>query len=129
MDALKVMPPYGNLPIQDRNSAIHVLELLPARPDDRKITCKLYCVDLDTKTTYEPLSYCWGDPEIKETIYCNYVPISITINLYTAMLRFRQRNETRILWVYAVCINQTSIEERQQQVRPQELGLVRSRRR
>ena len=73
-------------------------------------------MDLSENPIYEPLFYCWGDATIRETISCIDVSISITISLYDALLHLRYPDRIRTLWVDALCINQTSIPERQQQL-------------
>ncbi|KAL8855906.1 MAG: hypothetical protein Q9178_007471 [Gyalolechia marmorata] len=40
----------------------------------------------------------------------------VTLNLYNALIRFRYPDRIRTLWADALCIDQTSIQERQQQV-------------
>src|ERR1700760_2367543 len=50
------------------------------------------------------------------TITINSQAISITPNLHTALLKLRHRQSKRMLWIDALCINQTDVDEKQQQV-------------
>ena len=45
-----------------------------------------------------------------------YEPLSITENLHSALQHLRNENESRLLWVDAICINQFDIIERNRQV-------------
>lgn len=74
---------------------------------------------LDGNCTYEALSYVWGSS-------ANPVPllvgpsrentISVTQNLATALQHLRDANESRTLWVDAICIDQSNLAERSYQV-------------
>jgi hypothetical protein len=118
------------------------------------IRCQMKVVDLEDGPEYEALSYTWGDPLVfyrfKEdvmsreewytpcfTIYVNDQPVSVTANLYTALMARQvgvraldspsaprlapaaQRAKYRpksYIWVDALCINQSDLEERSAQV-------------
>lgn len=48
--------------------------------------------------------------------------MSITVNLRDAIRRFRYKNECRVLWADAICIDQRNIEERGRHV--QLMGMI-----
>jgi hypothetical protein len=62
------------------------------------------------------LSYVWGDPEETLPILINNRRFNITLNLHAALLRLRDRDIARIIWVDAVCINQADEQEKQHQI-------------
>ncbi|TVY82211.1 Heterokaryon incompatibility protein 6 OR allele [Lachnellula suecica] len=76
---------------------------------------------------YEALSYTWGDNDICElaqvqiegshTIDETFATLGLRSNLASALRCLRHRNEIRILWIDAICINQEDIEERNEQVK------------
>ncbi|KAI1775079.1 heterokaryon incompatibility protein-domain-containing protein [Hypoxylon cercidicola] len=80
----------------------------------------------DTPTDYKPqfeaLSYVWGsmeDPELLELRPDGSetgVSVSITRNLGVALRHLRNPSSSRVLWVDAVCIDQSSMSERNAQV-------------
>lgn len=65
---------------------------------------------------YEALSYVWGDSSITRTILLEGREFQVTTNLYSALRRLRYPDYTRIIWIDAICINQSNLEERSQQV-------------
>lgn len=52
--------------------------------------------------TYRALSYVWGSPSTKETIYVNELPVNVTLNLFCALRYLRQLDRVLIPWVDAL---------------------------
>ncbi|OZJ04814.1 hypothetical protein BZG36_02357 [Bifiguratus adelaidae] len=80
-----------------------------------KVSCTLSVVSPNDKPVYEALSYVWGNPHDTVPIRLDGRIFQVTINLRKALRRLR-RSKTRTLWVDAICINQSDINERNQQV-------------
>ncbi|KAM7211973.1 Heterokaryon incompatibility protein (HET) domain containing protein [Rhypophila decipiens] len=91
---------------------------LAAGAEDSEIECLLVESDLASAgNTFEALSYVWGDTSVgKKTIKVDGLPFNVGANLYSALLYLRPKDEYRILWVDAICINQEDILERTSQV-------------
>lgn len=73
----------------------------------------------DQRPEYEALSYVWGSPEQPEFVRVddrNGLTISATRNLATALKYLRHTDEPRVLWIDALCINQTDDVEKGPQV-------------
>jgi len=70
---------------------------------------------------YEALSYVWGDPTPAALVKCvdeaNEGELSIGKGLTKALIAFRLTDQTRCIWIDALCINQKDVAERQSQVR------------
>ena len=66
---------------------------------------------------YEALSYAWGKSDGTAIILCNGIEFPISENLLEAqrMLR-RTHQQTRYLWVDAICINQNEDRKKAEQV-------------
>ncbi|KAI1298083.1 heterokaryon incompatibility protein-domain-containing protein [Xylaria venustula] len=101
---------------------IRLLTLLKGEWDD-KIKCKLDVVSLNDKPQYEALSYVWGSQTDLVDIDVDGVAFPATRNLYVALRRLRAQikntepnEDSRTLWVDAVCINQKDAEEKRHQV-------------
>ncbi|KAI0095924.1 heterokaryon incompatibility protein-domain-containing protein [Daldinia grandis] len=65
---------------------------------------------------YEALSYVWGDATSTAFISLNKKPFQVTRNLEAALRALRLRDRKRLIWVDAICINQASVQERNQEV-------------
>jgi hypothetical protein len=75
-------------------------------------------VQLSRQPAYEALSYTWGsDLEFGNCLTLNGTPKPLHENLEAALRRLRHSTYTRPLWVDAICINQSDIAEREQQIR------------
>jgi hypothetical protein len=66
--------------------------------------------------TYTAVSYAWGDPTPRHTILVDGHPRMIAQNLWEFLMRTRSYNETRWLWIDALSISQSDLEERRHQV-------------
>ncbi|KAI1069164.1 hypothetical protein LB507_006120 [Fusarium sp. FIESC RH6] len=100
---------------------IRLLTLHPASDENDQICCFLSHAELNPENVsaapvYEALSYVWGEPIFSEPILLNDQEFFITPSLKYALSCLRYKTESRVLWVDAVCINQSDIEERNQQV-------------
>ncbi|KIW71604.1 hypothetical protein PV04_03747 [Phialophora macrospora] len=103
---------YEQLP--DRT--IRVMDLLPGSAAD-PICVNLRPVSIDNPGTYEALSYTWGGRANLRGISVNGHAFEATENLFAALTRLRNEANMRTLWVDAIAINQSSVDERTQQVR------------
>jgi hypothetical protein len=80
------------------------------------LECELRVADLQDFPVYDALSYVWGDHQNLVIIKCCARPFAIRQNLYSALNHLRSRDEDRILWVDAICIDQQDLQERGEQV-------------
>ena len=97
------------------NDSIRVLHLLPGAFDDA-INIELAEVSLLESRSYEALSYVWGSPIPTDPISCLGEDILVTPNCISAMRHLRYKKKPRTLWIDAICIDQSSMDERSQQV-------------
>ncbi|KAF2649422.1 HET-domain-containing protein [Lophiostoma macrostomum CBS 122681] len=102
-------------PLSRERREIRILHIQPGDWNDL-IQCSLRTVSLDDDPLYTTVSYCWGDVETTETIHVNGTPIAIMTNLFTALRQFRSIDPTPLLWADAICIHQSSNEEKSHQV-------------
>ena len=68
---------------------------------------------------YIALSYVWGDTHTKQEIFVNGISMQVTHNLEAALRRLRDCCRIKQgfkVWVDAICINQSNIVERSEQV-------------
>ncbi|EMD89675.1 hypothetical protein COCC4DRAFT_158880 [Bipolaris maydis ATCC 48331] len=101
-----------------------ILCLYPGTLDD-PIRCDLLHSSLDSDIEYEALSYSWatedGDDSLSQHIGCAYVgdegcaEFPVTSNCASALRRLRLPSQERFLWIDAISINHSNIEERNHQ--------------
>lgn len=108
---------YSPLP----EGCIRLLRLIPHQDKDAPIQCDLFNYPLldsgEGIRPYDALSYAWGSSKKTRVISMDKHHISVTENLHIALSHLRDRFIERIIWVDAICINQSDIEERSHQVR------------
>jgi hypothetical protein len=68
------------------------------------------------ETEFVALSYTWGSTENNAVIHLDDGPVPVTMNLLEALQALRFQDKSRVLWIDALCINQTDLEERASQV-------------
>ena len=99
---------------------VRLIRLLPGSSDEalvRKVEIDVLNSDLHGK--YDALSYAWGDEKNLQTITVEGAAgfkVTITENLWLALHRIRNRQQTRRLWVDAICINQSDPTEKNEQL-------------
>ncbi|KAH8687936.1 heterokaryon incompatibility protein-domain-containing protein [Tricladium varicosporioides] len=103
---------YAPLPL---DSTIRLLRLHPGATSDQ-LNCTLQPVSLHSSPSYEAVSYCWGKASETALITCNNTIIPIQRNLFNLLIVFRNSSSDRLLWVDAVCINQSDGAEKTHQV-------------
>jgi hypothetical protein len=96
---------------------IRLIRLFPESSTEWQTTieCELFHINVDELPPYETLSYVWGEGVKPYQIRVNGRALGITSNLFEALLHLRA-SEPRIMWVDAICIDQTNTSERNHQV-------------
>lgn len=56
---------------------------------------------------YEALSYVWGVRQSADVVYLNGCSFEVTENLYEALVHLRLPDKDRVLWIDAICIDQS----------------------
>ncbi|KAL3602978.1 hypothetical protein FPOAC2_07295 [Fusarium poae] len=102
----------------DKNTRL--LRLSPSTSFSDRIEGYLfeYTLSKSTKNAhlYEALSYTWGSPDTKHSIWIEGNELPITANCHAALARLRDDCFDRIIWVDAICIDQANKDERGMQV-------------
>ncbi|PKK52630.1 hypothetical protein CI102_2880 [Trichoderma harzianum] len=95
-----------------------LIELSPGQWND-EIHCTLnrYNRLRDGYPPYKALSYVWGrGRRNRPEILVNGYKVKVTANLETALKHLREQEKKATLWIDALCIDQSNIEERSLQV-------------
>lgn len=95
--------------------SIRLLSLTASGDLSAPIEVNLLEVSLDDfpseNHNYEALSYVWGSPHGSIPCTCNGARLLITPNCDEALRYLRSPDQTRMLWVDAICIDQGSGDE------------------
>jgi hypothetical protein len=112
---LLVKSPYN--PLNSDLKEIRVLEVDPGVGNDM-VVCKLKHISLlDNPVPYfETISYCWGSPTVRNHVNLNGTPTSVPWSSAAALRRLRFSDKPRVLWIDAICIDQSSQSEKSEQV-------------
>ncbi|KAK0738107.1 heterokaryon incompatibility protein-domain-containing protein [Schizothecium vesticola] len=112
--------PYRYAPLLPGRQ-IRVLLLYPDYNFTAPLRCSLLQLSLDQvsngESSYEALSYVWGSENRSHKVLCDGHTLTVTRNCFLALKHLRLVSQARALWVDAICIDQSSISERNQQVR------------
>ncbi|EPE24620.1 hypothetical protein GLAREA_08473 [Glarea lozoyensis ATCC 20868] len=112
---------YSYVQLPD-SSSIRVLKLWPGTGSDH-IKCSLQPAMIeDVVDEYDALSYVWGSESPSRTVEVDGCPLAIRDNLFNFLARLRDPDVMLSLWADAICINQNSTEERNDQV--QQMGKI-----
>lgn len=94
------------------------LAIILAGEGDEPVRIKIEVCDLSRPPKYSALSYCWGDgPQSRRCESLDGDYISVTDNLYQALLHRRQSYVSGRMWIDQICIAQENNEDKAQQVR------------
>ena len=103
-------------PITETN--IRILNIFGDTEQDSPIRCDLEVCNLNQQNAVpEALSYVWGVDQSEDPIFINNNPFFVTKNLHTILRGLRRRDVSRRIWVDAICIDQSNLEEKTHQVR------------
>ncbi|KAF2140908.1 uncharacterized protein K452DRAFT_319202 [Aplosporella prunicola CBS 121167] len=123
-----MIPPYeeknvGNRPIYRplRNRHIRLVCIEPADQSLSELRCRLVHMPLEGvgAADYMALSYTWGGYETEAHVFLtdSCKSLAITTNCAQAIRWLRLKAEIRLVWIDAISIDQSNVQERNSQVR------------
>ncbi|KAL7930729.1 heterokaryon incompatibility domain-containing protein [Trichoderma chlorosporum] len=105
-------------------ASIRLLYLHPGSFQELPIKVSLQEVSIDDSPNFGALSYTWatedGATSLSRELLCDGASLRVTENCEAALKRLRRPKDDQVLWVDAICIDQSNIEERSLQI-----GLMR----
>lgn len=115
--------PYQYHSISDEQD-IRLVRIQPGSSSD-PIRCRIEHVSLKSAPIYDAVSYTWGDTngtaQLQATVSVfsdgRYYLVPVTTNCGAALRRVRLPDRERHVFIDALCINQSDMEERRFQVR------------
>ncbi len=104
-------------PLQAQRKEIRLLRLLPGQLEDplsSDIIDQISLTDLGVEC--QALSYCAGDVNDNELIKVQGLEFNVFASVGAALRRLRDPVSSSVLWIDQICIDQSNITEREQQV-------------
>ena len=103
---------YRFRPLAKRDS-IRLLRLAPSTTEGAALCGQLIELDETKAIAYQALSYVWGKEDFAHILHLEGGgDLTITENLDIALRRLRYKDRERILWIDAVCIDQSNLAEK-----------------
>lgn len=103
-------------PLDESKNQIRLVHLLPGIDSD-DLHCRFSMISLDDDSSFEALSYVWGDEKDRMPVQVEGKEVTVTRNLYQALKSLRYEEKERVIWADALCINQRDAIERGSQVK------------
>ncbi|KAK5745156.1 hypothetical protein LTR17_001608 [Elasticomyces elasticus] len=103
-------------PLTDPSKQIRLLKLEPVRGGADEIRISLSSWDLAEAPEYVAISYTWGSDKSTHRICINDGGFCVRKNCSLALQECQRNEVTAHIWIDALCINQTDMEEKSHQV-------------
>lgn len=103
-------------PLNVERREIRLLHMKPSFILNEQPQCFLETVSLDDSPHFEALSYVWGNPNLTRPIRLENREWYATVNLEAGLRYLRGPSQDIVIWVDALCIDQSSVDERNSQV-------------
>jgi hypothetical protein len=121
-DEIAIVDVYQEHNLAQGKKCIRVLEIaaspnINSKAQTEPVRCSFKVIDLDENPRFTALSYVWGkDPPGDSSITCNGVRIPVTRSCESALGHMQRKFGQLQIWVDAVCINQSDLAEKAQQI-------------
>ena len=105
---------YIYRPLEDTSSSIRLIQLKPYAGSKVHFTLIEKSID-DPQIEYDALSYFWDSFKGTTVVICDDQELTVTKNCHAALCRLKPssaRQDSRLLWVDAICINQEDTDEK-----------------
>ena len=119
------LKPFTYAPLDHLKASIRLIRVLETISPEGYIQCEVRHATIEA--SYICLSYVWGEEGPGHTIILDKQPFRIRSNLYGFLVTARRKRRLleNWLWIDALSIDQTNVEERNHQV--QQMGQIFSR--
>lgn len=77
---------------------------------------KLFEISLENPPSYEAISYTWDQQQADQPLRCNNKRLHVTANAISALKAVRLQGQDRVVWIDSICINQSSVADKNTQV-------------
>ena len=106
---------FAYSPLDRSEDSFRLVKLLPSEDDE--LHCQITVESIKAqRNQYVAISYTWGSESGKTAITLNSSRFPVRENLHALLLELHKRQVVGPLWIDSICINQTSVKERNRQV-------------
>jgi Heterokaryon incompatibility protein (HET) len=110
---------YQKIPLNRTAFSIRLIKLHPARTKEGDIVLEL-ATNENGQLAYESISWCWGKGDLTSPIRVRFDDgdkcLKVSTNLESALRHLRLTDKFRVLWIDAICIDQSDSSEKSRQV-------------
>ncbi|KAM5344545.1 hypothetical protein ACJ41O_013080 [Fusarium nematophilum] len=106
---------HDSLPLDYQRQEVRLLKIISGQTSE-PVRLQIFKARLDENPEYSALSYAWSDEGLDVTIQVGDQKMTVSETLHLALVHLRQPNTDKVFWIDAICINQTSIREKNHQV-------------
>ncbi|KIX96363.1 uncharacterized protein Z520_08141 [Fonsecaea multimorphosa CBS 102226] len=117
--------PYTYPPLEEGDTQIRLLELEPSLEAAANIHAKLRTYAIDSAPAYTAISYKWRSKNPLRAIHLDGMRFFARDNLVDMFRCLRDPHQPRMLWIDAVSIDQSNVQERNSQV--EKMGTIYER--
>jgi hypothetical protein len=96
---------------------IRLLSIQPGEASEPlSCECISYSLDNEHSNSFEAVSYTWGVSTNTRHIMIDGCNFPVGTNAFDVLISMRLKNESRLVWIDAICINQEDNDEKAQQL-------------
>jgi hypothetical protein len=117
LPVFRAQPWYRYEPLDPSKRTMRLCHLLPASEENDPLECTINVVEIElVANEYTALSYTWGSSQDPRWIRLDSKPFIVQRNLFEGLKAPRKGIGECVIWIDAICIDQTNISERNHQV-------------
>ncbi|KPI42833.1 uncharacterized protein AB675_1879 [Cyphellophora attinorum] len=106
------LPSFQHERLKSNANSIRLVQIHGSTVKSGPISLRITQYAKHRRPKYAAISYTWGSSAHLHPVQINGKPFFVHANLYNLLLHLRQRGESRLLWVDALCIDQQNLVER-----------------
>ncbi|KAF4463136.1 heterokaryon incompatibility [Fusarium albosuccineum] len=106
---------HDSFPLDYDTRDIRLLKIQPGQRS-QAVQLQIFTTSLSDPPEYNALSYTWSDEGSDVTVEVGNQTIVVSETLYQALVHLRQPTTESVFWIDAICINQTSTQDKNHQV-------------
>ncbi|KAH7400204.1 heterokaryon incompatibility protein-domain-containing protein [Cadophora sp. MPI-SDFR-AT-0126] len=103
------------VPLNNQKREITLLKIL-AGQSLSPVRCDIFKAGLECRPSFDALSYSWSTHGVSVFIDVGGQDVRVSETLHQALAQLRHTSEDSIVWIDAICIDQTSTDEKNHQV-------------